>query len=183
MARGAAEDMTGKLELERQQHVSDRGAARDLRSRMAELPSAHPSAAGYVRDHPTARERPHRDAPRPAEPADYAAADDIGVAADRRTHILDGDKTGGGHRHGTGIPDKTEFPADWTDDHVIGAILTVARKPDRAPERQNWNDRWRVSGQYEGIDIVAIVESEGAVWTAWPREGSPGVERNPVEDT
>jgi hypothetical protein len=28
------------------------------------------------------------------------------------------------------------------------------------------------------VEIVAIVETDGHVWTAWPREGSPGVVRN-----
>lgn len=173
--------MAAKLEIER--HASDRGAARDLRARIAELPSTHPSAVGYVSDQPTTRERPHRDLPRATSPADYAADADIRAAPDRRTHVLDGDQTGGGHRHGTGVPDKTEFPADWDDDQIIDAILTVARKPDQEPERQNWNDRWKVSGQYKGVEIVAVVESDGAIWTAWPREGSPGVVKNPVEDT
>ena len=181
MPKGTAENIAAKLEMER--GASDRGAARDLRARIAELPSAHPSAVGYLSDQPTTRERPHRDLPRAALAADYAGDAEIRAAADRRTHILDGDDTGGGHRHGTGVPDKTEFPADWDDDQIIDAILAVARNPDQEPERQNWNDRWKVSGQHKDVEIVAIVESDGAIWTAWPLEGSPGVVKNPVEDT
>jgi len=75
------------------------------------LPSAHPSAVGYSGDRPTASEHLDRDSPEPSEHSDYAAADSIAIATDRRTHILDGDETGGGHRHGTGKPGKTEFPA------------------------------------------------------------------------
>jgi hypothetical protein len=181
MASGTAENIAARLEMER--HASDRGAARDLRARIAELPAAHPSAVGYLSDQLATRERQHRDLPRAASPADYAGDADIRAADDRRTHILDGDKTGGGHRHGTGVPDKTEFPADWDDDQIIDAILAVARTPDREPEHQNWNDRWKVSGQHKGVEIFAIVESDGAIWTAWPGEGSPGVVKNPVEDT
>lgn len=180
MARATAENIAAKLEIERD--ASDRGAARDLRARIAELPSAHPSAVGYLSDQPTTRER-HRDLPTQTAPDHYGWTADIRPTADRRTHILDGDERGGGHRHGTGVPDKTEFPADWEDDQIIDAILAVARKPDREPEHQNWNDRWKVSGQYKGVEIVAIVESDGAIWTAWPREGSAGVVKNPVEDT
>lgn len=176
-----AENLSDNLELERRS--ADHGPERDLRARMSDLRPAHPSAAGYGSEQATPRERRDRDLARPTELVDYTAAEDVHVAPDRRTHILDGDETGGGHRHGTGTPDKTEFPRDWDDDHIIDAILTVARNPDREPERQNWNDRWHVSGQCEGVEIVAIVESDGAIWTAWPREDSPGVVRNRLEDT
>lgn len=47
---------------------------------------------------------------------------------------------------------------------------------------QNWNYWWRVEGEREGVGIVAIVTSDGLVWTAWPREGSPGVVKNKPED-
>jgi hypothetical protein len=61
-------------------------------------------------------------------------------------------------------------------------VLSVARAPDQRPVHQNWNDRWRVQGKREGVDIVVIVASDGQVWTAWPREGSPGVVKNKPED-
>ena len=108
--------------------------------------------------------------------------DDVRLTPERRAHILDGDETGGGHRHGTGEPGKTEFPAEWDDDRIIDAVLTVARTPDEAPERQDWNERWSVTGTRDGVEVVAIVESDGRVWTAWPGEGSPGVIKNPLKD-
>src|SRR5262244_2082885 len=61
---------------------------------------------------------------------DRPKAEDIHVTPERTTHILDGDKTGGGHRHGVGKPGKTEFPASWTDERVVASILDVARRPD-----------------------------------------------------
>ena len=123
------------------------------------------------------------DAPGLPMNADRPSPADIRLTADRREHILDGDQTGGGHRHGTGHPGKTEFPAGWTDARIAEAIVAVARAPDELPVRQNWNQRWRVRGMYDGVEIVAIVEPGGAVWTAWPREGSPGVVKNKIEDT
>jgi hypothetical protein len=39
-----------------------------------------------------------------------------------------------------------------------------------------------VQGKRDGVDIVAIVASDGLVWTAWPRDGSPGVVKNKPED-
>jgi len=46
---------------------------------------------------------------------DRPAMEDIRMSSERTTHILDGDETGGGHRHGVGVPGKTEFPASWDD--------------------------------------------------------------------
>ena len=202
MARRTADNKASELELE--PDTPHRGVAPDLRARLAELPGSHPSAVGYVRDEHSARrlgssperdnaaaltnevdggERPRGDSPGVSVPADYTCASDVKVTADRRTHILDGDQTGGGHRHGTGEPGKTEFPAEWADDHIIDAVLAVAREPGQAPERQDWNDRWQVGGKHDGVEIVAIVESDGSIWTAWPREGSPGVVKNPIEET
>jgi hypothetical protein len=167
--------------------VRSHAPARDLSARLGDLPGSHPSSAGYVSDHRVAREQapsPERQRDSPGEvpaSADYAAPNEIRLTADqRRTHILDGDETGGGHRHGTGRPEKTEFPADWSDDRIVDAILAVARNPDKAPERQDWNGRWLVSGQHDGVAIYAVIESDGHVWTAWPDEGSPGVTKNPA---
>jgi hypothetical protein len=125
-------------------------------------------------------QRPGREPRSETAAADQIQTGDVRITADRRTHILDGDMTGGGHRHGTGRPGKTEFPADWGDDHIVDAARAVAAKPDEGPERQRWNGRWRVGGEHEGVRIVAVVESDGRVWTAWPRDGSPGVVRNEV---
>lgn len=176
--------------------VRSREPARDLSARLGDLPPSHPSSASYVSDRHAARgptaspERRNGDSPSETPlSADYAAPDEIRLAAEqRRIHILDGDQTGGGHRHGTGRPAKTEFPAEWGDDCIIDAILAIARHPDQAPKHQNWNDRWRVSGQHDGVRIRAVVEPDGGIWTAWPVEGSPGVVKNPpakssVEDT
>ncbi len=153
--------------------VPDRKGAADFSSRLSELPRSHPSSADYGSDHRQPRAY--------HEWADYDSADDIRVS-DRRTHILDGDETGGGHRHGTDRPGKTEFPVDWSDDRILDAVASVARNPDEAPQRQNWNDRWQVSGERDGVKVFAVLESDGRVWTAWPDEGSPGVVKNAVKD-
>lgn len=117
--------------------------------------------------------------------ADHPARPDpasIRLTDERRTHILDGEEAGGGHRHGTGKPGKTEFPAAWSDDQIAVDVVDIARSPDEPPVHQNWNDRWRVRGSREGVEIVAIVESDGGIWTAWPLEGGPGVVKNSEED-
>ena len=103
--------------------------------------------------------------------------DALRVPPERAAHILDGDATGGGHRHGTGSPGKTEFPAHWDDDTVLDAITAVARSPENV--HQQWNQRWKARGEFDDVLISVIIEPDGTLWTAWPEEGSPGVVRNP----
>lgn len=101
---------------------------------------------------------------------------------DRRRHVLDGDPGGvsGGHRHGTGRPRKTEFPARWDDDSTAGHVLSVARNPDVVEEQQP-NGRWRVNGVRDGVTVTAVIEPDGTIWTAWPKPGGRGVVQNPKE--
>jgi Bacterial EndoU nuclease len=99
---------------------------------------------------------------------------------ERTKHILDGDAWGGGHRHGTGRPGKTEFPAEWDDDKIIENVRDVARAPDDLPVFQP-NHRWRVHGQRDGIGINVVVLPDGRIWSSWPDPGGPGVVKNPKE--
>jgi hypothetical protein len=108
------------------------------------------------------------------------APDLLRLPPERAAHILDGDRWGGGHRHGTGRPGKTEFPAGWDDERIIGQIVDVARFPDARPVLQA-NYRWRVRGERDGVAITVVVHPDSRIWAAWPEEGSPGVIRNPRE--
>jgi len=116
------------------------------------------------------------------DPEDRPKAEDIRVTPERTTHILDGDKTGGGHRHVIGKPGKTEFPASWDDKKITGHVLDVVRRPDSPPVLQNRNNRWICSGTRDGVEVTAIVLRSGEIWTAWPEEGGPGVRRNPKKE-
>jgi hypothetical protein len=109
------------------------------------------------------------------------APDSFHTTPERTKHILDGDgpKKGGGHRPGTGKPDKTEFPQIWDDKHIMRNVLDVAQRPDAPPEYQQFNDRWLLYGRREGVKVFAIVLRDGEIWTAWPEEGGPGVVRIP----
>jgi hypothetical protein len=108
------------------------------------------------------------------------ALDSLRVTPDRETHILDGDAYGGGHRHGTGRPGKTEFPANWSDEKIVNTLLDVASRPDQPPEHQKRKDRWLAQGTREDVQIVAVVAGDGCLWSGWPK-GGPGVVRNPWE--
>ena len=113
---------------------------------------------------------------------DRPQLDAIRATPERAEHILDGDgKGGGGHRHGTGQPGKTEFPATWDDQKVIDTLLDVAGRPDQAPQRQERNGRWLARGTRDDVEIVVVVASDGQIWTGWPRPGGPGVVKNPEE--
>ena len=113
---------------------------------------------------------------------DRPQLDQLRVTSERVTHILDGDgKGGGGHRHGTGQPGKTEFPAAWNDAKIIDTLLDVARRPDHMPQRQEFNGRWAARGTREDVEIVVVVAGDGQIWTGWPRPGGPGVVKNPKE--
>jgi hypothetical protein len=107
--------------------------------------------------------------------------DALRVSPERRMHILDGDADGGGggHRHGVGKPGKTEFPANWDDEKVIATVLDVARKPDKPPTHQDWNDTWLCAGTRDNVEVTAVTEGSGDILTGWPEEGGPGVVRNP----
>lgn len=107
--------------------------------------------------------------------------DALRASSERTKHILDGDDTGGGHRHGTGNPGETEFPASWSDKKVIDTILDVAHRPDEPPIYQDWNKRWLARGTREEITTMVVIAGDGQIWTGWPRPGGPGVVKNPKE--
>ena len=87
--------------------------------------------------------------------------------------------TGGGHRHGAGRAGATEFPGTWPEDQVVANIISVAGDPDRTPVWQP-NQRWRVRGTRDGVEIIVIVKRDGAIWSAWPLPGGRGVQQNPT---
>jgi hypothetical protein len=107
------------------------------------------------------------------------ALDALRVTPERLTHILDGDPTGGGHRHGTGKPGKTEFPASWDDGKIADTLLDVARRPDRTPRHQEWNDRWVTRGRRDDVEVVVVIARDGRIWGGWPLPGGAGVVKNP----
>jgi RHS repeat-associated protein len=96
------------------------------------------------------------------------------------THILDGDgpDKGGGHRAGTGKPGKSEFPAGWTDEKILGEVSDVATSPDSTHTIGN-GGRTISTGTRGGIDITTVTEpvgpKGGRIVTGFPTN----VPRNP----
>ncbi|MGV6847478.1 MAG: EndoU domain-containing protein [Marinibacterium sp.] len=100
----------------------------------------------------------------------------ISIPEDRARHILHGEGRGGGHRYGTGIPGKTEFPANWSDDDILEAIRQVAGTGtvDRPAHRDG---DLVIVGEVNGVTIEVVVQPNGEVRTGYPLSG-PGVRRN-----
>jgi Bacterial EndoU nuclease len=100
----------------------------------------------------------------------------IHIPLSRRIHILYGDGEGGGHVHDSGVPGKTTFPEDWSEDRIIDTIEDLARSPDQAPT-QRPNGRWEVTGTRDGVEIKVVIDPAGEVITGHPERG-PGVHIN-----
>lgn len=147
------------------------------RTEYYEVLRAADGASGDVAD-----SRPEKSGWDSVDAADRPPADAIRVSPERRGHILDGEADGrGGHRHGTGNPGKTEFPASWNDEKIIDALLDVARRPDHPPRQQEWNDRWVARGTRDDVEVVVVITPGGRIWSGWPAPGGPGVVKNPKE--
>lgn len=176
----------------------DQSSARaDLRQRLDRIADGHPSSPRYAdadlplrpgdrlqaRRPDGANESGWR-APEVRGHPDLPPVDSIKLTDDRARHILDGDgpgTPGGGHRSGTGRPGKTEFPAMWPDDKIVATIRDIARNPAQA-DWQEFNRRWRVSGEREHVRVTAIVRPDGTIWAAWPEPGPGEVIRGRDED-
>lgn len=84
---------------------------------------------------------------------------------------MDGDKYGGGHRHGAGVPGKTEWPARWSDETARAHVSIAARFPERVihtPARGRRPEQWRCEREIDGVTVAAIVWPGGSVHTAFP---------------
>lgn len=110
---------------------------------------------------------------------------------DRRAHILEGEwdaagnNIGGGHRAGTGVPGKTEFPPDWSDDKIMHHVSDVATDPKATWTQQTGAPgakftkkgepvKWKVEGVRDGETVRTIVEPDGrGIVTGFPPDRPP----------
>ncbi|MCB1592733.1 MAG: EndoU domain-containing protein [Alphaproteobacteria bacterium] len=99
----------------------------------------------------------------------------VKLSEQRINHILYGDKTGGGHKHGMNKPCKSEFPADWNDRKIIDTINKIA-----ANDNTNWktqdNGYLVTDTKIENLKIRVVMNPEKPeIITAYPTN----VPRNP----
>jgi len=168
---------TGPAELRTRTEYYEALRAADDGSGQADARTDHQADTGSDHQADAGTERSGWDS---VDAEDRPALDALCVTPERETHILDGDSTGGGHRHGTGKPGKTEFPASWSDEKIIDTLVDVARRPGRAPGHQEWNDRWVARGTRDDVEMVAVITRDGCIWSGWPLPGGPGVVKNPA---
>ncbi|MCB1681567.1 MAG: EndoU domain-containing protein [Alphaproteobacteria bacterium] len=99
----------------------------------------------------------------------------IALSPDRIKHILYGDKTGGGHRHGQHKPCKSEFPENWSDQKIIDTVSKIASNDNTNWNRQD-NGYFVTNTKIENLKIRVVVNSDKTqVITAYPTN----VPRNP----
>jgi hypothetical protein len=89
------------------------------------------------------------------------------VEPDRAKHILEGDKSSGGHRAGTGKRGKSESPSSWSDEKILGEISDVATDP-KASTSPGRGGRELVRGTRDGVDIEVVKDRNGRIVTGYP---------------
>ena len=106
---------------------------------------------------------------------DYKNNRQIVLTKQRQIHILYGDNSGGGHKHGIGKPCKSEFPKDWDDRKIISVVKNIAAN-DNANWRQGRNGYYVTESMHENINVRVVLGGEKQnVITAYPIN----VQRNP----
>ncbi|SCG57466.1 EndoU domain-containing protein [Micromonospora humi] len=137
---------------------------------------------------PGAPRRPNRP-DRSTAPNTPPGAGDIRHTDASRQHILDGDGgKQGGHRAGTGLSKKTEFPKDWDDAKVLDAAHQVTQQgpPANGPypaKDADGNPTWAYdyTGRVDGVEVKTIVLANGEIRTAFPNNpADAGVITNPA---
>ena len=91
------------------------------------------------------------------EPSNQSSYTDL-TDAKARKHILEGDRTGGGHRYGTGKPGKSEFPSNWNDEKILHEISDVSTDPNSI-FKAGRGGRTIVDGTRDGVDIRTVIEN------------------------
>lgn len=86
----------------------------------------------------------------------------------RIQHILHGDKTGGGHMHGTNKPCKSEFPADWSEKDITDSIKLIAAN-DSLGWAEGRNGNYVADSTSHGVKIrVVLNRDRSEIITAYP---------------
>lgn len=109
----------------------------------------------------------------------------ITVSETARVHILHGDSRGGGHQFAAGKPCKSEFPASWNGDEIIGAVERIAAN-DNLPWKRQKNGYYiaeETVGDGTRVRVVLNVRRDDVV-TAYPVNAArnPCPAREPAND-
>lgn len=159
------------VEMDMEEDPEFEGAAQLRAETKARLGSGVPNLArAIVPGGPTIVEPSLAEDGKDAPPAEPVRPREAGLSDERRTYVLDGDRTGGGHGPGRATPGRSSFPPAWSDDQAIGTILYVANDPasNRHPGRKG---RTIVRGTRGGVDIEVVINQTGrSIITAYPMD-------------
>lgn len=101
----------------------------------------------------------------------------IRLSQNRIKHILYGDQSGGGHKHGQNKPCKSEFPADWNDEKIIATINEIATD-ENTDWKQQENGYLVSDTTVENLKIRVVIDMDKPeIITAYPTN----VPRNPCK--
>jgi filamentous hemagglutinin len=75
-----------------------------------------------------------------------------------RKHILEGDATGGGHKYGAGMPGKTQFPEDWSDEKIIHVISEISTDNSLTWSSPSKNGYITAVKRVDGINVKVVVD-------------------------
>lgn len=96
-------------------------------------------------------------------------------SSSRRTHILHGDATGGGHLY-PGLAGKSPFPQSWSGDRILHEISDIATDPAAWRNAIGQGNRTVLTGTRGGVDIRVIVDTRtGQIISGYPTN----IPRNP----
>jgi hypothetical protein len=98
-----------------------------------------------------------------AKAAKYITKVDDVIPEARQAHILLGDKTGGGHLFGAGIPGKSEFPASWNSQQIFHNGVDIATDPSLKWVFQPSKDSYIVKGIRDGIKMNVIIDKTKSI--------------------
>jgi hypothetical protein len=134
------------------------------------------TAAREVSASPSVEARDASKTPRYVFVATNTADDFVDLASPaRRTHILDGDATGGGHLW-PGNPGKTPFPQGWSGDKIMHEVSDIATDPIAWQNAVPQGSRTVLTGTRGGVDIRVIVDTKtGEIISGYPTD----LPRNP----
>src|SRR5690606_4015735 len=100
---------------------------------------------------------------------------DVRLSQQRETHILYGDKNGGGHLYGVGKACKSEFPEEWDKEKIIESVKLVAAN-DNLDWSQEKNGYHVAETNIDGTIVRVVLDREkDDIVTAYPLN----VQRNP----
>ncbi len=100
--------------------------------------------------------------------AGYVTKVDDVISSARQNHILNGDKTGGGHLFGAG-KGKPEFPEGWSPQQIFHNTIDVATDPAIKWMQQVGRDTLRATGIRDGIKMTVIIDkTKSFIITSFP---------------